>query len=59
MMNELEFEIIEQQVERPDDMDIEGLSNISLEYNYKKKYDIEDLGVKTLWIVLKKSRKNF
>jgi hypothetical protein len=58
MIRESGFEIVEQQVERPDKMDLKSMLHISLADKYKRKYDIKDLGVKTLWIVLKKKAKN-
>ena len=58
MIRESGFEIVEQQVERPDKMDIKSMLHIALADKYKRKYDIKDLGVKTLWIVLKKKAKN-
>ncbi len=59
MIGEAGFEVIEQQVERPDNIDVDILSHIALADKYRSKYDFEDLGVKSLWIVLKKVRSNY
>ena len=57
MIRESGFEIIEQQIERPDKIDLKSMLHISLADKNKRKYDIKDLGVKTLCIVLKKKVK--
>jgi ubiquinone/menaquinone biosynthesis C-methylase UbiE len=52
MIKQSGFEVIAQEVERPDATDIKCLKSIKLAEHFNGGY--EDIGVKTLWIVLKK-----
>ncbi len=48
------FEIVEQKVKKPGHTDIEILKRLRLADRFKTNYSFEDLGVKTLWITLRK-----
>lgn len=49
------FEIANRDVERPTDADVEILKHLRLADKFKAKYSIEDLGVRSFWISLRKS----
>ena len=57
MINDAHFEIIEQHPERPDKGDCDELYKMKLSDGFSKDGTIEDVGVKTLWVVLRKHEK--
>lgn len=50
------FEIVDQDVERPSYADMEALKHLRLANRFKAKYSLEDLGVKSFWIILRKRK---
>jgi SAM-dependent methyltransferase len=57
MINEAHFEIIEQHPERPDKRDRDELCRMKRADRFRTHYAIEDMGVKTLWVVFRKEGK--
>jgi ubiquinone/menaquinone biosynthesis C-methylase UbiE len=54
MITGAHFEILEQHPERPDKRDRDDLHQMKRADRFKTHYAIEDVGVKTLWVVFRK-----
>ncbi len=56
LIKQTDFEILNTELERPSVADMQTLKQLPLAIRFKTKYSLEDLGIKSFWIVLRKEK---